>query len=92
MKDNLKILGNEVTLAIVSTGSKNLGRCFDQYKGQRVNVEPMPNDAFSFPFAGRVIGFRFGSNRQDSLLRVEDMDGDVWDCFPEQCEIIYKQD
>jgi len=43
MKDNLKVLGNEVTLAIVSTGSKNLGRCFDQYN-YLVYVQGNPDD------------------------------------------------
>jgi len=56
----------------------------DFSKGERVNVEPMPNDLFDHPFTGYVVGFKQGDTSSGTFVQVKDMDDDVWDCCPEQ--------
>ncbi len=58
----------------------------DFSKGQRVNVEPMPNDVFSEPFTGIITGFKPGAFGEGSLIQVQDMDGDTGDVCPDQCQ------
>lgn len=51
--------------------------------GQRVNVEPLPEDFFE-PFTGRVVGFRQCTTTNGKFVQVRDMDDEDWDCCPEQ--------
>lgn len=53
----------------------------DLNMGNRVVVEPLPDDLFD-TFQGRVIGFWNG------LVNVEDEDGDTWSVTPEQVSLI----
>lgn len=56
----------------------------DFYVSQRVNVEPLPDDVFSQPFTGYVVGFKQGDTSCGTLVQVKDLDDDTWDCVPEQ--------
>ena len=56
----------------------------DFSRGTRVNVEPLPDDFFSHPFTGYVVGYKKGSLGEGTLVQVRDLDDDTWDCCPEQ--------